>query len=471
MKMAENGGITDDRYITDPLAMSEDRKEYAPGDMPTAINNTWNRNKNFYFFVTQRYNLGFKRDKENPKKEGEQEFVPVTSFIHTIHVKRDYRRFISYQQNKNLYVNNFFSSDSTHNETRHLSVKNTLGISLREGFSKWAKAGLTAFITHEYRSFTLPDTLVDRTQIFEKSFKENVVSVGGEFSKVQGSLLHYNLTGDIALIGEDIGQFNLDGRMDLNFRLFKDTVRLDAHAYIKNTNPSFYYRHYQSNHYWWNNTSLSKEFRTRVEGQLSIDRWTTKVRAGVENIKNYTYFGNADEAAETEGEKPTTYYKDNVEVRQESKNIQVFSATLKQDFKLGILHLDNEVTYQKSSNNTVLPLPELNLYHNLYISAKLAKKVLSVEIGADVRYFTKYNAPDYSPAIGQYYQQNQNQLVEIGAYPLINVYANIHLKRTRLYAMMSHVNQGMGNSNYFLAPHYPVNPRMFIFGLSWNFFD
>lgn len=28
-----------------------------------------------------------------------------------------------------------------------------------------------------------------------------------------------------------------------------------------------------------------------------------------------------------------------------------------------------------------------------------------------------------------------------------------------------------GKSNYFLAPHYPINPRMIKFGLSWNFFD
>ena len=69
---------------------------------------------------------------------------------------------------------------------------------------------------------------------------------------------------------------------------------------------------------------------------------------------------------------------------QESGNIQVLSATLKQDFRLGILHLDNEVTWQKSSNETVLPLPQLSLYHNLYLLAKIAKKVLTVQLGADV---------------------------------------------------------------------------------------
>lgn len=93
------------------------------------------------------------------------------------------------------------------------------------------------------------------------------------------------------MIGEDAGQFSVEGQGDLNFRLFNDTVRLEANAYIKNLNPTFYYRHFHSKHYWWDN-DLSKIMRTRIEGKLSIDRWRTQLKAGVENITNYTYLDN-----------------------------------------------------------------------------------------------------------------------------------------------------------------------------------
>ena len=102
---------------------------------------------------------------------------------------------------------------------------------------------------------------------------------------------------------------------------------------------------------------------------------------------------------------------------------------------------------QKSSNETVLPLPQFSVYSNLYLLTKLAKKVLTVQLGADVRYFTKYNAPAYTPSIQQFHLQPENDQVEIGGYPIVNVYANLHLKRTRLFAMYSHVNQGMGTRN------------------------
>ena len=198
---------------------------------------------------------------------------------------------------------------------------------------------------------------------------------------------------------------------------------------------------------------MNKEFRTRLEGELNIEHWQTHLKAGVENIKNYTYFNQKALPQQNDG------------------NIQVLSATLSQNFRLGIFHLDNEVTWQKSSNTTVLPLPELSLYHNFYIQTTLAKKVLHVQLGADVRYFTKYYAPAYTPAIQQFHLQPEDDQVKIGGYPIINVYANLQLKRTRLFAMMYHVNQGMGNSNYFLSPHYPINPRLFKIGVSWNFYD
>jgi hypothetical protein len=75
------------------------------------------------------------------------------------------------------------------------------------------------------------------------------------------------------------------------------------------------------------------------------------------------------------------------------------------------------------------------------------------------------------PGIGMYAVQGNETKTEVGNYPLINVYANFHLKHTRFFIMMSHVNSGMGDKNYFFTPHYVLNDRILRFGLSWNFFN
>lgn len=472
LKVAENGGIADDRYITHPLEMAEGRKTYATYDIPINLNDIWNKNTGYHAFLTHRYNLGFYRDvtQENDTVT-RTVFVPVTSFIHTVKMDMNRRKYISYdkEQNQTYFQNNYLGNDST-DVTKHFSIKNTVGISLREGFNKWAKAGLTAFMSFEHRRFTLTDTL-DGTagRYIPTDYKENILSVGGQLIKEQGKTIHYNVLGEVALIGEDAGQFSVEGQGDLNFRLFGDTVRLEANAYIKNLNPTFYFRHFHSKHYWWDNEDLSKIMRTRIEGKLNIDRWRTQLKVGVENIKNYTYLDNT--SIKVTDKQNEVSFKNNIAVRQHSGNIQVFNAALRQDFKLGILHLDNEVVYQKSSNQQVLPLPDLVLYHNLYIQFGLAKRVLNIELGADVRYFTQYYAPDYAPAIGQFYLQNPETRFKLGGYPLVNAYLNLHLKRTRIFVQMYNLIQGTGEKSYFLAPHYPLNPRILKVGLSWNFFD
>ncbi len=208
---------------------------------------------------------------------------------------------------------------------------------------------------------------------------------------------------------------------------------------------------------------MDREFRTRIEGSLSSKRWGTHLRVGVENLKNYTYLASRNTINGSYNLRDAAYL-------QCGENIQVLSATLEQNFRLGILHLDNVVTYQTSTYVVVLSLPSLFLYHNLYLAFKLAK-VLSVEFGADVRYFTRYYAPDYLPAMGQFLTQYEEERMEIGCHPYVNGYVNMHLKRARIYFMVTHVNATLGTLNYFLAPHYPTNPMTIKWGISWNFLD
>ena len=159
-----------------------------------------------------------------------------------------------------------------------------------------------------------------------------------------------------------------------------------------------------------------------------------------------------------------------VHLRQYGKAISLLTASLTQDFTLGPINWENVITYQKSSQQDVLPVPDLNIYSNLFLRFKIAK-VLSCDVGGDVRYFTKYFAPDYSPALGQYAVQENAERIKTGNYPVVNVYANFHLKHTRFFIMMSHVNAGTGRKEYFFTPHYPLNERVLRMGLSWNFFN
>ena len=559
-KVTENGGITNDNYITHPESFNE---SFNTSEIPTMLARNWNRNDNQHIFFTQRYSVGFKhkvpmtaeeiaarkfamasqleakqrRAKaeavRKARQEGEDvdeddvkapatfagrpdnakigvrakrdslandsiegglqapnrlavngkaaadsllaktqeakvdtswlkdEYVPVTSFIHTLDFNNYRRIYEAYQTPADYYLHRYnvaekLTGDSIYDKTTHWSLRNTFAISMLEGFNKWAKAGLKLFGTHELRHFTLPDSVAMR------SWNENALSVGAQLIKAQGRTLHYNVTGELGVAGVNAGEIHVDGGIDVNFPLWKDTMTLAASGFYHHEKPSFYYRHYQGRHFWWDDDDLSMVDHFRVQGVLRYQKTRTTLRVAFDEMKNYTYF------ATTYTTSDAGRLANAVEVRQAGDPISVFTAELKQDFTLGPLNWETVATVQKSTNEDALPLPLVNVYTNLYLRFKIAH-VLKCDFGADVRYFTKYKAPDYVPAIGQYAVQANDVKTEIGNYPLVNVYANFHLKHTRFFAMMSHVNASSGG--YFFAPHYPLNGRVFRFGVSWNFFN
>lgn len=393
------------------------------------------------------------------------EYVPVTSFIHTMKFDTYRRIYQAYETPKDFYADTFnpagnYPGDSIYDKTTHYRIQNTFAISLLEGFNKWAKAGLKAFVTSDLRHFTLPT----ETEI-AKAYNEHNLSIGGQLIKSQGKTLHYDATLETWLTGKDAGQMKIDADADVNFALFGDTVRLQASGFFHRLNPTFYYRHYHSKHFWWDNDDMSKIIHTHIEGKFGYEKTKTTVRVAFDNIKNHTFFAMGYNVTDDFGRTGNT-----LSVVQKSGAISLLTLELQQKLKLGPLHWDNVITYQKSSDDMALPVPDLNIYTNLFLRFKIAR-VLKCDFGADARFFTKYYAPDYSPALGQYAVQTGENRTEVGNYPIVNVYANFHLQRTRFFVMMSHINAGQGKPDYFLAPHYPLNQRIFRFGVSWNFYN
>lgn len=562
-KMTENGGITNDDYIKHPEIYTE---SFATNEIPTVLEQNWNRLDNQHIFFTHRYNVGFSRKvkmteeeikakkfamaskkenaEENAKEEARKkakeqgkkfdekaydkqqgakfsgrpdgakiagdepakdsaakdirndstriavngkaaadsllavqkknaedslfyksEYVPVTSFIHTVKFDNYRRIYEAYQTPADYYLKEYYDAgrltgDSIYDQTKHWHVKNTFAIAMLEGFNKWAKAGLKAFASYDLRHYELP-TMEGG---FEK-YNEHALSVGGQLSKQEGKTLHYNAVAEIGLTGVDAGTLAIDGNVDVNIPFLGDTLQVRGDAFFHRETPSFYYRNYHARHLWWEN-DLDKTIHTRIMGTLSFPKTRTKLRVAVDEIKNYTYFSQSYDITE-KGLRTGVM----VTPMQESGGINLLTAQLEQNFRLGILNWENQFTYQHSSKESVLPVPAFNAYTNLYIKFKVVK-VLNVDLGADMRYFTSYEAPDYSPYMGQYtVQGNGENNVKIGNYPIVNVYANVHIKHTRFFVMMSHINAGQGDKNYFFAPHYPMNERVFRIGVSWNFFN
>lgn len=475
----ENGGMANDSTINHP-------DEYFPEGRPSDtksydvryLASAWNRVRGKRYFLTQRYNLGFTRELEETDEEGnvQEVFVPVSSIIHTIDYEDNRRRFISHSslldsayvvKDGNQSYPRIYGLGATLNDlTSSWNLKNTVGLSLREGFQDWAKFGLTAFLSMEKRRFKLeprieglnyneygrgPNFTVDNIDLNnlpkEKIYDEFSTYIGAELSKRMGSILTYNARGELCLIGSDVGEFRATGDLQTRFKLFKKDATIKANAYIKNVTPAFYLRHNHSRYFWWDNDNFKKIQQIYVGGEVNLESTGTTLSAGVESIQNYIFFNKTGMP------------------EQFGSNLQVVSARLKQDFRYRAFGWENEVCWQMSSDNEVLPLPKFSAYSNMYLAAKVAK-VLTVQIGANVYYNTAYYAPYYEPATQQFQVQDE---VKVGNYPLINAYVNFHLKQARFFIMAYNLSSKFVEPNYFSLSHYPLNPMVLKMGIAVTF--
>ena len=381
------------------------------------------------------------------------EYVPVTTFRHVFETTDATKRYVEKPTVKGFYSDIYRDSVATNDTAACLTIKNTLSVTFEEEFNTWLKFGAIVYAMNETQRHILRDSIIPPPSINDSICHTqwtNNLYIGGALYKNRGKHIHYGFDGNVCLLGYKLGEFQVNGHLDAGFRLGKDSMTLAAHAYFKNETPDFYLQHYRSNHYQWEN-DFNKTLRFHIGGEVAYPtQWVKpKLKVAFENITQHIYFD------------------ENGLPQQMNGNIQLLSADLQLNLTTPWVNLDNRVVYQHTSS-AYLPLPALTMYNNLYYHGTWVK-ALDVQIGVDMRFFTKYYAPVLNPALGQFCIQNQEQ---VGNYPVMNVYANFYVKhiRLKLFAQYQHFNASFMNKQYFSMPTYPMAPDMFRAGLSWHFY-
>ena len=446
----ENGGITDELFITNPQAIQQ---SFTSKDIPVKFTNTWNSVGNNRYFLSGRYNLGYREIAGDSLHQGQGHFVPVASIGFSSEFTQQHRRFLSYDtayvdvegvrmQRIDQFYKNRFYDEAVDDSIHFTSVKNSVSLSLREGFKEWVKFGLTAFLEYDLRNYSLRDSIGPGY----RQYRESAVTVGGVLNKQQGDNLLFNLRADLGVLGANLGEFRAMGDVETGFDIAGRRTTLSAEAYIKNLRPKYLQDHYYSKYFKWDR-DFGDIRRVYVGGKLHIPFTNTTLSAGVENLQNFIYFDQ------------------DKNIQQENASIQVLMARVEQNLRLGIFNWDNQVVYQTSSHQAVIPVPTLSLYSNMYLKTKIVNE-LTLQLGVDAHYHTSYFAPGYEPALLQFYNQQEK---EIGNYPISTIYANMHLKQTRFFVMFYNAaTKLIKPQEYFSLPGYPVNPFGLRIGLSVN---
>lgn len=500
----ENGGFTDSKYITDPKNTGEldgyNIPTYFDDDVTSKLVN-WNA------YLNYKYNFGYYKEKQVTEDSVAKEFVPVSSIIYTFRNESDYRRYLedeigsltgmssdSFYINKNIgkghKINNSYTRDSVH----YWEMSHTAGISLNEEFNTIGKFGLAGYLSYTQKQYGIVDH-IDKYSDNESLVKERDVTLdeygadsigrlgktewnnttktkvglGAILSKHHGEHLQFDFQGEYFFKDEKntAGTYKMSGDLSSKFELGRNQFLVKAHALHERYCPDYFEEHYFGNRLSWDN-DFDNKIKTEIEGTIGtpelylygkndssfLSKLAPKIGLTVTvnetDLSNYVYWSN------------------DATPKQSNDNISITNVTLGEQLKIWYLHWDNEITYQyTNADENVLDLPTWSIFSNAYFLSKPLFKVLTLQIGADIRYNSKYYAPAYMPATGMFYNQNE---VQIGDYPYWEAYINMHLKSFRLFVEYNHINNlWTSNHNYLATPGYALDQNYFKFGISVNF--
>ncbi len=256
----------------------------------------------------------------------------------------------------------------------------------------------------------------------------------------------FTASGRIFLGDYNNGDFDLSGEF-YQFIGKKNEYRLWVAASNGLIHPDYYYQHYVSAGYYWNNDFKAQGYQT---GTAGIDIKGIILAASISRISNFVYLDKKSLPA------------------QLTDGIGILSFNVNKDFRLGRWIIGGFGTWQQVTDESVLTLPSITARLTICYNINLFRNVLKTQAGINVLYNSSYYANAYNPAIRSFYLQDQEKF---GNYPYGDVFLNFKVKRARIFVKYQHANAGLLGYTYMMVPGYPQVDAAFKFGVNWVFFD
>jgi hypothetical protein len=165
------------------------------------------------------------------------------------------------------------------------------------------------------------------------------------------------------------------------------------------------------------------------------------------------------------------YYDTAALPRQLSQGFRLYRIGATTDIQLNRWNFQARSYFTVNENGDVIRIPKLFASGQVTFDFVYAK-VLFIQLGMSAVYRSSYLADAYMPITQQFHLQNTSTLQ---ARAVVDAFANVRIKRVRLFFKMSYLNQGSANGlfpeGYYITPGYIGAGRAFSFGVNWPLFD
>lgn len=443
LKSGENGSIVNDDIFESVSTDKAAEIVKLSGSGANLPQQTWRRTQ---FFIKQFYYIG-RTDSLSGENDSER-ILPTQRVSHTLTYTRDRYKFFKNEDDPYgaFPVLPSQAYTLTNDSTRLSNLRNEFN------YSFYLRGKAVSFIRNEVKlDLGIQNDLYRYEQLgYSKNFSNTTLKagVGYRFSDKVG------LEADLQQIvqGNNFGDFLYEARS--NISLGKNIGRIVLGAYTQNKSPEQMFERVNYQYHAWN-----RDFEKSKINNLSFLYENNKLKfAGKAEyfiVTNHLYYRETTSAQQ-------------IEPAQFGTNINLLKLTLMKDFKFGKFSLDNYIVYQKTDFQDLLRTPEIYTYNSFYYATRLFK-VLTTNLGLDVRFNTPFQAPAYAINVSQFY--NDNNPLQYSTYPVVDVWVKATLKRANLFLKYDYANRDLFSRGFYTVRSYPMQDRILKFAVAWKFYN
>lgn len=450
----ENGGIAyKDSKGNDGLYWIRDTTVDVR-EIPVNLSNSESTTKTNTIFLEQQYRIPFNFiNSIKAKKDSTFKWNPDS-------LDRNITSALIGHSSEFSFYSRLFTGNSISDSLGYHKFDNKIFIRLQPWAQNAPVSKLNVGIGDRVNTFWLQD-MTDKS-LSRKEVENSVYAYAGVEGQF-GKAVNWSAKGNLAFAGYNVGDFSIKADAGLSLHPFRKAkgspLRISANFETALQEPDFYQRNMQSANFKWKN-DFRKISTTKILGNVSIPHW--KLEAGV----GYSLIANA------------IYYDADAIVRQAESAVSIFNASLTKNFSLlgNILHLDNTLLFQLTSDDEVIPLPKFSANLRYYAELPLAKDratktrtVLTMQAGVNAIFNTRWYTPGWNPYVGVFYNQ---RLDEYTNGPILDAFINLQWKRACIFLKFENFGKGwpLKTKDYFSAARYINTVSSFKIGILWPFY-
>jgi len=277
--------------------------------------------------------------------------------------------------------------------------------------------------------------------------QEPVANTFGQFY-VFGNLL-WDLSTNLTIQGETYygfqqnqAEYSIDGKLNWKTRLF----HLSARYRNSSTVPDLIERRMILLNEEIYNTDFTRIIHNQIGGSIDFPYLGIQLHADLQTVFNYRFwtFGSIQ---------PSLADFSILQIRAEHK------------LSYGILKMKNRIAYQ-SRDKELLPLPDWQGMHQLYVNSYLLKKTLEVSIGGELRYYLNYDPALFQPFLGTFIIPEESNFE--GHPYILDLISKVRIDNFHFLFRLENLQTIWEDAQFYSHYRTPFPGLSFRLGVQWN---